>query len=55
MLAPLVSQAIMSIASMIDGTAQSIPIYGRIIPADQSSTAPTAGTYTDTVTATLSW
>ena len=44
-----------SIALTANGTAQNIPIYGRIIPADQSSSAPTAGTYTDTVTATLSW
>ena len=44
-----------SIALTADGTAQSIPIYGRIIPSDQTSSAPTAGTYTDTVTATLSW
>ncbi|WKX27179.1 Csu type fimbrial protein [Tatumella ptyseos] len=44
-----------SIALTADGTAQNIPIYGRIIPSDQDSSAPTAGTYTDTVTATLSW
>ncbi|WP_241609571.1 spore coat U domain-containing protein [Rosenbergiella australiborealis] len=44
-----------SIALTADGTAQNIPIYGRILPADQTSTAPSSGTYTDTVTATLSW
>ncbi|WP_241647128.1 Csu type fimbrial protein [Rosenbergiella metrosideri] len=44
-----------SISLTSDGTAQNIPIYGRIIPSDQLSSAPTAGTYTDTVTATLSW
>ncbi|MBT0721204.1 Csu type fimbrial protein [Rosenbergiella collisarenosi] len=44
-----------SIALAADGTAQSIPLYGRILPGDQKSSAPTAGTYTDTVTATLSW
>ncbi|MGC6387983.1 spore coat U domain-containing protein [Ewingella sp. S1.OA.A_B6] len=36
-------------------TAQNIPIYGRVLPADQTSTAPAAGTYNDTVVATLSW
>ncbi|WP_058913769.1 spore coat U domain-containing protein [Entomohabitans teleogrylli] len=41
------------------GTAQNIPLYGRIIPADQTTgtggTTPAAGTYNDTVVATLSW
>jgi len=36
-------------------TAQNIPIYGRVLPGDQVSTTPTAGTYNDTVVATLSW
>ncbi len=36
-------------------TAQNIPIYGRVLPADQTSTTPAAGTYNDTVVATLSW
>lgn len=39
-------------------TAQNIPIYGRVLPADQSGptgTAPAAGTYNDTVVATISW
>ena len=44
-----------SISLAADGTAQDIPIYGRVLPADQSTTAPAAGTYTDTVVATLSW
>ncbi|MEJ5939703.1 spore coat U domain-containing protein [Klebsiella pneumoniae] len=44
-----------SIALTADGTAQDVPIYGRILPADQSTTAPAAGTYTDTVVATLAW
>lgn len=44
-----------SISLTADGTAQDIPIYGRVLPADQSTTAPAAGTYTDTVVATLSW
>lgn len=39
-------------------TAQNIPIYGRVLPADQTGpdgTAPAAGTYNDTVVATISW
>jgi len=36
-------------------TAQNIPIYGRVLPSDQTSTTPAAGTYNDTVVATLSW
>lgn len=38
-----------------NGSPQNIPIYGRIVPADQSNTAPAAGTYVDTVVATLAW
>ncbi|RWR02342.1 Spore coat protein U [[Pantoea] beijingensis] len=38
-----------------DGTAQNIPIYGRVLPADQTTPAPAAGTYNDTVVATLAW
>lgn len=38
------------------GTAQNIPIYGRILPSDQgANTSPAAGTYVDTVIATLAW
>lgn len=38
------------------GTAQNIPIYGRILPSDQDgNTSPAAGTYADTVIATLAW
>lgn len=37
------------------GTPQNIPIYGRVIPTDQTNTAPAAGTYVDTVVATLAW
>ncbi|KFD20269.1 putative fimbrial subunit [Tatumella ptyseos ATCC 33301] len=44
-----------SISLTASGDAQSIPIYGRILPTGQSSTAPASGTYTDTVTATLAW
>jgi len=36
-------------------TAQNIPIYGRVLPGDQTSTTPAAGTYNDTVVATISW
>lgn len=44
-----------AISLTASGDAQSIPIYGRILPTGQSSTAPASGTYTDTVTATLAW
>ncbi|WPD75260.1 spore coat U domain-containing protein [Dickeya fangzhongdai] len=44
-----------SVQITADGTAQDIPVYGRILPGDQSSTSPAAGTYTDTVVATLFW
>ena len=44
-----------SISLTADGTTQSVPLYGRILPADQSTTAPASGTYVDTVTATLAW
>jgi spore coat protein U-like protein len=43
------------IALVSNGTAQDIPIYGRILPGDQTSTTPAAGTYIDTVLATLTW
>ncbi len=36
-------------------TAQNIPIYGLITPSEQTNKTPAAGTYNDTVTATLSW
>ena len=44
-----------SVSLSADGTAQNVPIYGRILPSDQSTTAPASGTYVDTVTATLAW
>lgn len=44
-----------SLSLTADGNAQNIPIYGRILPSDQSTTAPAAGTYVDTVVATLAW
>ncbi|KAA8996954.1 spore coat protein U domain-containing protein [Affinibrenneria salicis] len=47
-----INQAITLVA---DGTAKSIPIYGRINRADQTVLAPDAGTYTDTVVATIAW
>lgn len=45
----------MSLSYTGNGTLQSIPVYGRILPADQGTTAPVAGKYIDTITATLSW
>lgn len=44
-----------SIAIAHDGNPHNIIIYGRILPSDQLPTAPTPGTYKDTVTATLTW
>lgn len=38
-----------------DETALTVPIYAQIRPGDQTSTAPDSGTYTDTITATLTW
>ncbi|AOR61900.1 spore coat U domain-containing protein [Pectobacterium wasabiae] len=32
-----------------------IPIYARIAPADQTVMSPAAGSYTDTITATIEW
>ncbi len=43
------------ISLVADGTALELPLYGRILPADQASTAPAAGTYSDTLVATLAW
>ena len=38
------------------GSAQEIPIYARVLPADQGGvTAPAEGFYQDVVTATLTW
>lgn len=44
-----------SVSLTADGTEQDVPIYGRILPSDQSTTSPASGTYVDTVTATLAW
>lgn len=38
-----------------NGSPQNIPIYGRILPTDQTNTAPANGSYNDTILATLSW
>lgn len=39
-----------------DGSTQSLPVYGRVLPSDQTATpAPAAGSYTDTVVATIAW
>ncbi|MEG3133389.1 spore coat protein U domain-containing protein [Rouxiella sp. T17] len=35
--------------------AQDFPIYARVLPADQTTTAPAAATYNDTVVATIAW
>lgn len=44
-----------SISLTADGSAISLPLYGRVLPADQSSTAPASGSYSDTLVATLAW
>ncbi|WP_113626658.1 Csu type fimbrial protein [Pectobacterium peruviense] len=43
------------IAITATGNPQLVPVYARILPADQTVLSPTAGTYTDTVTATIEW
>ncbi|GLW38400.1 spore coat protein U [Pectobacterium actinidiae] len=43
------------IAIVATGNPQLVPIYARIQPSDQTVLAPTAGSYTDTVTATIEW
>jgi spore coat protein U-like protein len=43
------------ISSVSTGTAVNIPLYGRVVPTGQSSTTPTAGTYTDTLLVTIAW
>lgn len=43
------------VSLVADGNSHDVPIYGRILPSDQSTKAPPAGTYNDTVTATLAW
>ncbi|QTF07702.1 spore coat protein U domain-containing protein [Brenneria izadpanahii] len=43
------------IALTATGSAQSIPVHARILPSDQTILAPSAGTYTDTVAATVEW
>lgn len=37
------------------GLPQSLPIYGTILPPDQPSVTPVAGSYSDTVNVTMSW
>lgn len=44
-----------SISISANGSAVSLPLYGRVLPSDQSSTAPASGTYADTLVATLAW
>lgn len=43
------------IAIVSTGNPQLVPVYARILPSDQTVLAPTAGAYTDTVTATIEW
>ncbi|MDC9818647.1 spore coat U domain-containing protein [Pectobacterium polonicum] len=43
------------IAITASGNPQLIPIYARIQRSDQTIISPTAGAYTDTVTATIEW
>ncbi|MEH0835253.1 spore coat U domain-containing protein [Pectobacterium cacticida] len=43
------------IAIVATGNPQLIPVYASILPSDQTVIAPTAGSYTDTVTATIEW
>ncbi|KHN54634.1 Csu type fimbrial protein [Pectobacterium fontis] len=50
---PLASNT--GIAIVATGNPQLIPIYARIQPSDQTVLAPSAGSYTDTVTATIEW
>ncbi|RLM24895.1 spore coat protein U [Brenneria alni] len=50
---PLSSATGISLTST--GVSQSVPVYARILPSDQTVLAPTAGTYTDTVAATIEW
>ncbi|GKV76622.1 spore coat U domain-containing protein [Pectobacterium carotovorum subsp. carotovorum] len=43
------------IAIVATGNPQLVPVYARILPSDQTVLSPTAGAYTDTVTATIEW
>ena len=36
-------------------SSQDLPVYGRVLPEDQSTSSPAAGTYNDIVIATLAW
>ena len=44
-----------AISITANGSAVELPLYGRVLPADQTTTAPAAGSYNDTVVATLAW
>lgn len=37
------------------GVAQSVPIYGRVVASEQTLKYPPAGSYVDTISATLTW
>ncbi|MEQ9888207.1 Csu type fimbrial protein [Pectobacterium zantedeschiae] len=43
------------IAITATGNPLLIPIYARIVPTDQTVMSPAAGSYTDTITATIEW
>ncbi|WP_297201966.1 spore coat U domain-containing protein [uncultured Pluralibacter sp.] len=40
--------------TLADST-QDLPVYGRVVPEDQRTPSPAAGTYNDIVIATLAW
>ncbi|WXL27871.1 spore coat U domain-containing protein [Ectopseudomonas mendocina] len=44
-----------NISAVATGNAVDIPLYGRVSPANQGSTSPAAGTYSDTLLVTISW
>lgn len=52
---PITAGTAVAVAGADTGTAVNIPIYGRVLPAAQSNTAPEAGTYSDTLQVTLAW
>lgn len=43
------------IAIVATGNPQMVPVYARILPSDQTVLSPVAGSYTDTVAATIVW
>ena len=51
----IIPNVAMSLAAVTDGSPHEIPVYGRISPDDNGTKSPQADTYSDTVTATLTW